>query len=93
MKTIYAVLKTEVWDGEDCNEDYGSFESIEDAKKQLKKVRDEIYPDWENERIEDDSDCHFYAYRDGWWVDYHVILCIMEMKLWEKNEIETIYEN
>jgi len=88
MKNIYAVLKTEVRDGNDCNDEYGSFENLEDAKAQLKKVRDRIYPKWKDELIIDDSPYHFYAYRDGWWVDYHVILCIMEMKLWEEHELK-----
>lgn len=88
METIYAVIKNEVWDGENWDEYYDSFHSLEDAKAQLKKVRDETYPDWQNELIEEDRDSGFYAYRDGEYNNYHISLYVLKMKLWNEGELK-----
>ena len=88
MEYVYAVMKHEIWDGENWNENYGSFRSPEDAKAELKRVRDCVYPSWENETIDQDNENGFYAFRDGWYDEYHINLYILKMILWEPKELK-----
>lgn len=88
MEIIYVVLKQEKWDGETWDSDFGAFRTREDARKQLKKVRDDVFPEWEDETIDEDSEDGFYAFRDGFYDQFHINLYIVKMRLWNECELK-----
>ena len=78
---VWIVLKNEIWDGENWDLVYGSYRRKEDAQKRLKEERNELYDDWKNEVIDEDSEDGFFAYRNGFYSEFHINLYIQKTEL------------
>lgn len=78
---VYIVVKNEIWDGETWDRVCGARYNKEDAQALLKDERAEIYDDWKDEEIDEDSENGFYAYRDGFYSEFHVNLYIEETEI------------
>lgn len=78
---IYIVIKNEIWDGENWDTIDGAFRREEDAKAQVREIRDRVFDDWSDETIEEDSDKAFHAYRDEEYNNYHVSIYIEQTEL------------
>ena len=78
---VYVVHRSEVWDGDESTEVYGVYRKKKDAYARLKQERDRVFPDWKDEKIIDDKEDIFLAYREGEYSLYHCEISIAEAEL------------
>ena len=81
IEKVWVVLKNEVWDGETWDNIVGVYRNEADAERALQNVKDEIYKDWKDQLIDEDSVKSFYAYRDGEYDQFHVNLYMEHVEL------------
>ena len=78
---VWVVLKNEVWDGETWDMVIGAYRNESDAELALQYEKDNIFNDWKDEVIDEDSVKSFYAYRDGEYSQFHVNLYMEHVEL------------
>ena len=83
---IFIVSKDEVYAGESNSDILGVYENYSDACIRLKEERNRCCPDWEDEKIEEDKENSFDAYRDGEYILYHCTICVTKIKIQYHNE-------